>query len=369
MASIKQRPDGAWRARYRDAGGREHSKHFSRKMDAQKWLDQVTTAVVTGAYVDPNAGRITFTVFYEQWASRQVWAPGTRRAMALAAGSVPFSDLPLRSIRRSHVEQWIKAMSARNLAAGTIHTRTNNVRAVFRGAVADRLIPVDPSEGITLPRRRRAAAAMTIPTTAEVGRLIEAAHGPFKAFLGLCAFGGLRLGEAAGVQVADISFLSRKLVVSRQIQRENGGYQVRAPKYGSERTIYVAPMLVQMLTEHVRLYRPGDDSTRWLFTGEDDEPPHQNTHRTSVAGHSGQGQGREHPPPRSQALLRQRPDHPRMRRGNRAAGAGAHSGHNDPWHLLAPLANRRGPDSQCCGGHNERIPEDLADFPRTRSPQ
>ena len=67
------------------------------------------------------------------------------------------------------------------------------------------------------------------------------------------------------------------LTVSRQIQREVGGYEVRAPKYGSERTIYLAPALVSMLTEHIARYRPGKDPTRWLFTGEGDEPPHQNT--------------------------------------------------------------------------------------------
>ncbi len=32
-----------------------------------------------------------------------------------------------------------------------------------------------------------------------------------------------------------------------------------------------------MLTEHIRLYRPGDDPERWLFIGEGDDPPHQNT--------------------------------------------------------------------------------------------
>ncbi len=31
MASIAKRPDGQWRARYRDESGREHSKHFRRQ--------------------------------------------------------------------------------------------------------------------------------------------------------------------------------------------------------------------------------------------------------------------------------------------------------------------------------------------------
>ncbi len=42
-------------------------------------------------------------------------------------------------------------MVSRGLAPGTAHTRTNNVRAVLRGAVADRVIPRDPSEGIASP--------------------------------------------------------------------------------------------------------------------------------------------------------------------------------------------------------------------------
>jgi hypothetical protein len=39
MASIAKRSDGRWRARYRDAAGVEHSRHFTRKVEAQHWLD------------------------------------------------------------------------------------------------------------------------------------------------------------------------------------------------------------------------------------------------------------------------------------------------------------------------------------------
>jgi integrase len=168
-------------------------------------------------------------------------------------------------------------MTARKLAASTIHTRLNNVRAILRGAVSDRVIPTDPSIGVALPRRRRAEAAMSIPTTAEIGKVLNAAEGPFRAFVALCAFAGLRVGEGAGLQVGDIDFLRRTLTVSRQIQREVGGFEVLAPKYGSERSVYLAPALVSMLTEHVARYRPGSDPTRWLFTGEGEDPPHQNT--------------------------------------------------------------------------------------------
>jgi len=37
--------NGQWRAPYRDEGGREHSRHFTRKVDAQRWLDETTASV------------------------------------------------------------------------------------------------------------------------------------------------------------------------------------------------------------------------------------------------------------------------------------------------------------------------------------
>ena len=75
MASIKKRADGVWRARYRDEAGREHAKHFPRKADAQRWLDEVTAAVVTGQYIDPKAGRITWSSWCASWIDRQAWGP------------------------------------------------------------------------------------------------------------------------------------------------------------------------------------------------------------------------------------------------------------------------------------------------------
>jgi integrase len=277
MASIRKRPDGAWRARYRDEAGKEHARHFSRKVDAQHWLDEVTTSIVTGQYVDPQAGKVTFADYYADWSARQVWVKGTERAMNLAAGSVGFGKVPLRAIRRSHLEQWVKSEESRGLAPGTINTRFNNVRAVFRAAVRDRLIASDPSEGVTLPRLRRSEAALTLPTTEQVGALMKASDKAFKPMLALAAFAGLRVGEVCGLQLGDIEFLARRVQVRRQVQRERGAtVEVRAPKYGSERTVNVPEALTRIVSAHVAelgITEPG----AWLFPGEKGYPAHQNT--------------------------------------------------------------------------------------------
>ena len=243
--NIAKRPNGKWRARYRDEAGRERARHFDRKVDAQRWLDEVASSVLTGNYVDPSAGKVTFRQFYDDWSKRQLWVPSSRANADLAAASVPFVDLPMKSIRRSHVEAWVKAVAA-TWAPTTVKTRFVIVRSVFRAAMNDRIIAADPSVGVALPRRRKADAAMRVPTVEEVGRLLLYADSArvstrkgFRAYVALCAFAGLRKGEAAAVQVGDIDFLRRQLNVSRQLQRDGATYMVRPPKFGSERVVYL----------------------------------------------------------------------------------------------------------------------------------
>ena len=135
-----------------------------------------------------------------------------------------FANDPLKALRQSQLQMWVKAMSdpaptrSVGLAASTIQTRYNYVHMALRAAVLDRRISTNPAEGIRLPRKRPADAAMTIPATEEVRLAFGAAAPEFRAFIGLAAFAGLRLGEAAGVQVGDIDFLRRTLDVRRQVQ-------------------------------------------------------------------------------------------------------------------------------------------------------
>jgi hypothetical protein len=88
VATIKKRTDGHYRARHRDDTGREHAQHFTRRVDAQRWLDEVTTAVLTGAYVDPRAGKVTVRTYAEQGRSGQVWRANTVRRTESSLGSI-----------------------------------------------------------------------------------------------------------------------------------------------------------------------------------------------------------------------------------------------------------------------------------------
>lgn len=270
MASLKQRTNGTWRARYRDDGGKEHARHFKLKRDGQAWLDQVASSVITGSYVDPKTAKTTLRGFYDDWSPRQIWASSTRDSYNITMNDCTFDTVEVGKLRRSHVEAWVKDMQGR-LAPGTIKTRVGNIRTVIRAAIADRVLTVDPSIGVRLPRTRRAEVAMVIPTPEQVGAIVNAAEPWFRPFVALAAFAGLRIGEVAGVQQGDIAFLKRTLQVSRQVQKEPGTLSVIPPKHGSERVVYLPDALVTMLSEHVeKIGVHGADG--WLLPGRPPNP-------------------------------------------------------------------------------------------------
>lgn len=251
MASIQQRPDGRWRARYRDATGREHARHFPRKRDAQRWLDEVATAVVTGQYVDPRAGSAVWASWAVQWMNAQAWVPGTREAAQTAVESVPWAPRAIGAVKPSDVQAWVTGELKRGLAASTMRTRLNYVQMCFRAAVLDRVIPVSPAASVKSPRVRKTDASMKLLTVDQVAAALEAA-GDFKGFVAVCAFAGLRLGEAAGLQLGDVNFLGRTISVARQVQGSTiKAAALVAPKYGSERTIFVPDALMDILSAHV----------------------------------------------------------------------------------------------------------------------
>ena len=164
---------------------------------------------------------------------------------------MPWRDRPIGSVTPSQVQSWVASEQRRGLKPSTIKTRLNYVQMAFRAAVADRTIITSPAAGMKQPRSRRAEATMHVLGPDEI-RAVLGAAGDFRGFVEVCVFAGLRLGEAAGLQLRDINFLGRSIRVERQVY----GSTIKAaklvpPKYHSERTVYVPAEMTASLSAHV----------------------------------------------------------------------------------------------------------------------
>ena len=163
MANIQKRPDGRWRARYRDPAGKERARHFTRKVDAQRWIDEITAAVITGSYVDPKAGALTFGEYAERWRAMQVHRPSTQahvETMLRRHAYPTFGHKALSAILPSDIQAWVFRLSTgeqdlRPLAPATVGVVHSIVSGVMKSAVRDRRIAANPCEGTRLPRVHR----------------------------------------------------------------------------------------------------------------------------------------------------------------------------------------------------------------------
>lgn len=263
MASIAKRPNGRWRARYRDDAGREHARHFDRKIDAQRWLDEVSASMLTGQYVDPTAGRQTFGDYAETWRQAKPHRPGTAKAVEqhLRCYAYPvFGKRPLSSIRPSDVQSWATGLTKKHgLAASTVRTVFNTVNAVFRAAVRDRLIARTPCEDVDLPATpRRKVVPLTVP---QVRALADAMDERYRALVLLGASTGLRPGELFGLQVRHVDFLRRLVVVEQQVQQTSGhGVRVCELKTASSyREVPLPQVAADSVAAHLSAYPAGRD--------------------------------------------------------------------------------------------------------------
>jgi integrase len=280
MSNIARRPNGQWRARYRDRQGAEFSKHFSRKLDAQAWLDSVTTAVQTGTYVDPNKGRTSIGTWARQWLAGQAHLkPSTyeRYAGIVSAHIEPrWCDVLLTDVSHADVQGWVSALAATKSAATTrkIHRVLSLILSL---AVKDGRLARNPALGINLPRvvtrehrylthvqvfaLADAAAAPADPSKHR--RPEERVHDEYRLVVLFLAYTGVRFGEMAALRVRRIDFLRRRAMIAESVTLVRSEQVWGTPKGHERREVPIPRFLIDELAHQVQGKQPDD----LVFTG------------------------------------------------------------------------------------------------------
>jgi integrase len=276
VASIDKRPDGQFRARWRQyPGGPQRTKHFRRKADARRFLDGVRGDLARGVYIDPRSGQVSFRDYAEEWRVIQPHADGTRTSVEsdLRLHIYPRLRGPMSAIRPSHVQAMVTGLD--ELAASTLRRVYGRVVTIFRAAVRDRIIAASPCVDIRLPRARSTAIDEVL-TTDQVLVLADAVPDRYRALIIAGAGTGLRPGELFGLVVDEVGFLDRAVRVERQLVRARGRGVILAPlkTQASYRSVPLPDVVATELSAHLARYGPHAE-LGLVFTNERGAPIQQ----------------------------------------------------------------------------------------------
>jgi integrase len=285
MGYLRKTPAGAFRACWRDPSGRQRSKTFKTKREANAFLSEVETALNRGVYVAPDGGRIRFADYATPWlASRN-----DERATAARDGSIMrnhvvsrWGKVPLARIDHSGVQAWVTELGD-DLSPATVAECFRLLSAVLRSAVRDRLIGFNPCEGVKVVRRRRRDTDdQAISRDELVGRLLPAVPDRYRALVALAAGTGLRWGEAIGLRWDAIDLVGQAVSVVRVAEEVSGHVRLKPyPKSrAGRRTVPIPPFAVDLLEIHRRDFPAGIEGL--TFVARTGEPLKRGTFRARV---------------------------------------------------------------------------------------
>jgi len=156
MGHVEKRGPNQWRARHRVPGGKEISKTFRRKKDADSFLARAEADISRGIWRDPSYGRIT----YAEWASQYLESSVHKRATTLARDhqvndkhlAPALGGIPLASISRLDVQRLVNSMNTK-LQPATVRTNYGVLRAILNAAVMADVLAQSPCIGVKLPTK------------------------------------------------------------------------------------------------------------------------------------------------------------------------------------------------------------------------
>lgn len=216
--------------------------------------------------MDPAHGRTTVEEIGPRWLAAQTHLkPSTMRVteQAWRVHVQPrWGASRLETITRSEVQEWVSTMDR---SASTVRRAHACLAQILDAAVADRLLAANPARGIRLPRKTRGRHVYL--TMEQVRRLAEecSRHGEI---VWVLATTGLRWGELAGLQVADVDLDRRRLRVERAAVQVGSRMTIGQPKTHERRTVAVPRFVANLITPIVA----DRDGEEWVWSRADGTP-------------------------------------------------------------------------------------------------
>jgi len=264
MASICHRPNrpSPWQVKYRDANGKQRSRSFTRKADAQRFRHQVEHAHDRGQVINPDAGRISFSTLAEAWwegkriADRKPSTIAGYRSLLDRLLLPAFAGQPVGGITYDDVVQvagtWGHLSASRRRAALMVLAQVLDL-AITRGHVQANVARLVDQPTLPPRTRHRYLDHRQLHDLAD-------SCGPYRPLILLLGYGGLRWGEAVALEQTDIDRARGFIHVDRSQSEVDGRLQIVAPKTHQRRDVPVPDLVLDALpTSTGRLFSTAND--------------------------------------------------------------------------------------------------------------
>ncbi|MGH9291870.1 MAG: tyrosine-type recombinase/integrase [Acidimicrobiales bacterium] len=217
-----------------------------------------------GRFIDPTRGRTRFVVIAEQWwLTRTGHRVSTRARDRIVLDRHLLSELrdaQLIELTHEEVQAWVNRLAVR-VAPATVQRCFTVLRQVLNYAVDNRVLALNPSERIVLPRREWFEARFLTPDELEL--LAATVDVRSRAMVLVMAWATLRIGEALGLRRIDLDLMSGRLRVANNLVEIGGQLHEGPPKTkAGRRSITLPSSVVADLRLHVARF--GSESH--LFT-------------------------------------------------------------------------------------------------------
>jgi integrase len=258
-----------YRARWRTPDGGSRSQTFPRKIDAEHHLTDMENGKLSGSYIDPSAGKMTFGTWAPIWRSTAV---ASLRPSSLARDDgyverylIPtFGPMRLSAIDFTAVATWMAALTTtgpkpwndkptRPLSPATAVKAGQTLGKILTAAVRAGKIAANPVTGVDKPTVEREEMRFLSPV--EVAKLADAIDPRYRALVILGAYGGLRIGEMLGLRAGRVDLLRGQVDVAEILTEVSGTLHTGPPKTkAGRRRVPLPNIAVDALTTHLSRY-------------------------------------------------------------------------------------------------------------------
>lgn len=247
--------NGLYRARVKigvDANGKDVYKYISgrTKKELEQHRQEIISTYITGTAL--NSDRL-FGEYAQEWFTLRIKPKLSASSVesyrvALNKYILPrFGDHNLRAVRPLDLQLFLDEFEGKSATSITYIYAT--LRKIYRAALTDRLITLDPTASIAKPGAKPPEEKRPL-TPRERSIIASVCETNEKAiYLALLYYLGVRSGEACGLQWGDVNWKTRTIHVCRDIDYKAGGQEgkVKTPK--SVRDVPIPQPLYDILSK------------------------------------------------------------------------------------------------------------------------